>query len=953
MMFSSLIITLFSMVIFIGLRKYVLRPISIISSGLNNASHAGRLSQKIVWESKDEFGMMTNLFNNMIEDIDTYQNKLEDLVKDRTHELEKFSKVIDHSSFTVVITDTKGNIEYVNPAFTRVTGYSFNEAIGQNVKILNSGKTDSSVFDDLWRTISQGLDWSGEFCNVTKHGKLFWENVGISPIMNESGKITNFVAVKEDITESKALRETLENSENRLRRVIDSSPAMIFIKDTKGIYRTTNTAYEKFADVSKEELVGKSLFEIYEPERAKDFYDNDMAIVNTGETIIRDIEMMKNGRQYYLLETKFPIFDTNGSIVEIGGWVLDITERVKAEKEAKIILDSVGDGIIGINKEANAIFVNPAALRILGYEKEAVIGVNINTLIALNDNDVDRENGKAKTDFSNPQIVNQDIYLINEEKVINVEVSSLPMQEGDELIGSVVIIRDVSEQKKMTQLLEDVFNSISVPLFVTDVESGEILKFNRACQEFHGVSTDLMFKTPIQDAYVNLETDRPQLIEAFENNSQIEVDLKRFSTNEIRHCLSQGSKINYEGKPALLGSFIDITEMKLAQERVIHSEQQLKALFEALPLGVVMIGNEGQILEANEVSEEILGISADEHKMRDLQSKEWKIVDENQVRMDPEDYPASRAARGEGLIKNVEMGSFRPDGSLVWISTSAAPISKEYGGGVAVAFEDITKEKLQKEETQRALNKVETLYNATVLFQNKTNLTDILEIVLDNLKKVVPFETASIQEFIDGEFEIIHCKGFEHPENINGIKFPIDEGSIADSVYTTKQPVIIGDISNHSEFADVENSGIKSWLGIPLIHEGNIMGKLTLDSREYDFYNDEMAATGMAFAFQAAMAIRNSRYIKEITEAKELAEQGKKELEKLIFQSEISLELTKSGYWHVPLMDDPGYYISSERGTAIFGDLPRESKRYDLDTEWMAHVRAGNEEAAEATAKKL
>lgn len=146
------------------------------------------------------------------------------------------------------------------------------------------------------------------------------------------------------------------------------------------------------------------------------------------------------------------------------------------------------------------------------------------------------------------------------------------------------------------------------------------------------------------------------------------------------------------------------------QER---AEQKLKALFAALPVGVVMIDPSGQIVEANNISEEILGISADEHKMRELQSQAWKIVRSDGSPMPVEEYPASRALSGEGEVGNVEMGVHRPQGDLIWINTSAAPIDQTVGGGVAVAFEDITERRKMTEELKTAKERAEAASPAT------------------------------------------------------------------------------------------------------------------------------------------------------------------------------------------------------------------------------------------------
>ena len=123
--------------------------------------------------------------------------------KKSEEQIRKLSLSVEQSPVSVVITDINGNIEYVNPKFTEVTGYSYDEAIGENPRILKSGLQADEFYKILWKTISSGKEWHGEFHNKRKSGELFWESVSISPIKNESGKITHFVAVKEDITEKK------------------------------------------------------------------------------------------------------------------------------------------------------------------------------------------------------------------------------------------------------------------------------------------------------------------------------------------------------------------------------------------------------------------------------------------------------------------------------------------------------------------------------------------------------------------------------------------------------------------------------------------------------------------------------------------------------------------------------------------------------------------------------
>lgn len=128
-------------------------------------------------------------------------------------ELRKFFRAIEQSPVAIVITNLDGAIEYVNPKFLRVTGYTLEEVLGNNPSILKSGETSPAVYLDLWQTIKAGGDWHGEFHNRKKDGTLFWERATISPIFNESGEITNFLAIKEDITIQKSLEEQLAQSQ--------------------------------------------------------------------------------------------------------------------------------------------------------------------------------------------------------------------------------------------------------------------------------------------------------------------------------------------------------------------------------------------------------------------------------------------------------------------------------------------------------------------------------------------------------------------------------------------------------------------------------------------------------------------------------------------------------------------------------------------------------------------
>lgn len=116
-------------------------------------------------------------------------------------QLNKLSSAIEQSPVSIIITDLSGNIEYVNPKFTQVSGYAYDEVIGKNPRMLKSGETLPEEYKKLWKTIAAGGQWRGIFHNLKKNGELYWEAATISPIRNHNGEITHFLAVKEDITE--------------------------------------------------------------------------------------------------------------------------------------------------------------------------------------------------------------------------------------------------------------------------------------------------------------------------------------------------------------------------------------------------------------------------------------------------------------------------------------------------------------------------------------------------------------------------------------------------------------------------------------------------------------------------------------------------------------------------------------------------------------------------------
>jgi PAS domain S-box-containing protein len=128
--------------------------------------------------------------------------------KGTENRLRRLATAVDHSGESIMITDVEANIQYVNPAFERLTGYSLDEVLGKNPRLLKSGKAGPEFYRDLWDTITRGSDWYGHFTNKKKDGTLFEEEATISPV-RDGGRIVNYVAVKRDVTERKKAEQEI------------------------------------------------------------------------------------------------------------------------------------------------------------------------------------------------------------------------------------------------------------------------------------------------------------------------------------------------------------------------------------------------------------------------------------------------------------------------------------------------------------------------------------------------------------------------------------------------------------------------------------------------------------------------------------------------------------------------------------------------------------------------
>jgi PAS domain S-box-containing protein len=170
-------------------------------------------------------------------------------------------EAVEHAADGIVITDASGKIEYVNPAFTALTGYSSEEAVGQNPRFLKSGKNSPALYEALWSAILSGRVWRGEVINRRKDGTFYDEEMQIAPVHDSMGVTTGFIAIKHDVTEQRAA----QNAQAFLAAIVEGSQDAIVAFTPAGTILTWNRGAAAVFGYSAEEAIGQPLAMLVPP----------------------------------------------------------------------------------------------------------------------------------------------------------------------------------------------------------------------------------------------------------------------------------------------------------------------------------------------------------------------------------------------------------------------------------------------------------------------------------------------------------------------------------------------------------------------------------------------------------------------------------------------------------------------------------------------------------------
>jgi diguanylate cyclase (GGDEF)-like protein/PAS domain S-box-containing protein len=275
-------------------------------------------------------GLVFFVVHNMRTSLEKVQSEIEES-KRMDIELRKLTRAVEQNPASIVITDLNGKIEYVNPRFTQVTGYGFEESIGKNPRILKTPMTPPETHRQLWENLLSGQEWHGEFVNRKKDDSIYYESAVISPIFDEAGRPSHYLAIKEDITQTRKTISALRASEARFRALFNQNHDGVFIIGLDGKTKDVNQRAAEMLGYSIEELrEGKDRESIAAPEIPS---DNSFVRVLAGEhiPIFERVFRKKDGSTFPVEINLELVRDEDGTALHMQSIIRDITKRKQSE----------------------------------------------------------------------------------------------------------------------------------------------------------------------------------------------------------------------------------------------------------------------------------------------------------------------------------------------------------------------------------------------------------------------------------------------------------------------------------------------------------------------------------------------------------------------------------------------------------------------------------------------
>ena len=520
--------------------------------------------------------------------------------KKAEQQINKLSIAVEQSANTIVLTDTEGKIEYTNPKFTEVTGYTAEEAIGQNPSVLNSGIQPKEYYKEMWETIAEGNIWKGEFCNKKKNGDLYWEQVTITPIKDDTGKIISYLAIKEDITAKRDAENALKESEEKFRIVADYAYDWEYWTDHNGNFVYVSPSSERVSGYKPNEFYNdKKLMEkIIHPDDQELFLKHKHDIKNNQERSPIEFRIItSNNETHWIGHVCQDVFGKNGELLGVRGNNRLITEQKKAEQalvdseeKFRLIVETAGDWIWEIDKTGKYTYSSPRVHSVLGYTEEEILGKTPFDLMP--------ETEKERVLKIFEDIVKQKKAIIEVENInihkngslVIMETSGLPFFDANgELLGYRGVDRDVTLKNETERALREseerlrlAQNAGKIGSWEWNIETDQIVWSDMTYEIFGLHKTK---ETMTGDEYFKHihPGDKQRLIAELDasiddKKEEHRTEYRILKNSEIR-WIDETSQIIIDKKGKLvkmIGVLQDITDQKNAQKALKDNEKSLR-----------------------------------------------------------------------------------------------------------------------------------------------------------------------------------------------------------------------------------------------------------------------------------------------------------------------------------------------------------------------------------------
>ena len=384
------------------------------------------------------------------------ENERDEKVRERD-----FQKLALDEHAIVSIADIKGNITQVNDKFCDISGFSREELIGQNHRILKSGDHTLEFYEDLWQTISSGKPWHGEIKNRKKGGGNYWVKATIVPFLNEKGRPFQYVAVRTDITERKEAEEEI----SQLKLALDEH-AIVSIADIKGNITLVNDKFCDISGFSREELIGQNHRILKSGDHTLEFYEDLWQTISSGKPWHGEIKnRKKGGGNYWVKATIVPFLNEKGRPFQYVAVRTDITERKEVEEEIsqfKTTLDRTHDCIFMFRPDTLRFFyVNQGGMDQVGYTEDELFGMRPFDIKPDFDEQGFREIVQPLIEGPQQSVTFETVHQHRNGDLIPVEIFLQYIAPPDEEARFVAIVRDVSERKIVEKAKSEFVSTVS------------------------------------------------------------------------------------------------------------------------------------------------------------------------------------------------------------------------------------------------------------------------------------------------------------------------------------------------------------------------------------------------------------------------------------------------------------------------------------------------------------